>query len=299
VRSLAVALLLIAASCGGPTALATPTPTPSPLPLVELRYRVFDQVGRPWYCDPDFYPIARADEKELARQRLPEMQKDADTYAAILAHNSVTVGATLSDDQLLAVYHDWKDLQRLPLDPTGPQGVYGSSLLVRPPPTGGKASGERIELRIDTAGRITVLSRAPANPPNCPICLVGTTLIATPSGDVRVTDLRAGDLVWSADASGRRVAAQIIETGSVEAPVGHEVLRVALADGRTVTASAGHPTADGRSLVSLRPGEALDGSQVTTIERFPYRGRTYDLLPAGATGTYWADGVLLASTLRR
>jgi hypothetical protein len=30
----------------------------------------------------------------------------------------------------------------------------------------------------------------------------------------------------------------------------------------------------------------------------PYDGtRTYDLLPAGATGTYWANGVLLSSTL--
>jgi hypothetical protein len=30
----------------------------------------------------------------------------------------------------------------------------------------------------------------------------------------------------------------------------------------------------------------------------PYAGgRTWDLLPAGATGSYWANGILLASTL--
>src|SRR6266508_7046235 len=104
-RALLASLALVLSACGAPAVLSSPTPAPSPLPLVELRYRIFDQVGRPWYCDPDFYSIARADEKELARQRLPEMQRDADTYAAILRHNGVGAAARLSDEQLLAVYH--------------------------------------------------------------------------------------------------------------------------------------------------------------------------------------------------
>jgi hypothetical protein len=267
------------------------------LPLVELRYRIFDQVGRPWYCDPDFFPIARADEKELARQRLPEMQKDADTYAAILTHNGLTASATFTDDQLLGVYHDWKDLQRVPLDPTGPPGVYGSTFVVRPQPA--TKATERVELRVEAFGRVSVLSRTAAGPPNCPICLADTTLIATPSGNVRVTDLGIGDIVWTADASGRRVAAPVLDMGNVEAPTGHMILRVALADGRTITASPGHPVADRRVLGDLMVGHELDGSTVARIERLPYRGRTYDVLPAGPTGTYWADGVLLRSTLRR
>ncbi len=155
-----------------------------------------------------------------------------------------------------------------------------------------------MEGRIDTAGRVSILSRSPGGFLNCPICLTAGTRIATPRGPILVTDLRAGDVVWTLDGSGRRVSAPILETGSMQAPQGHEVLRITLSDGRAVTASPGHPTADGRALGALRVGDLLDGAAIVLIDRLPYTGRTYDLLPAGATGVYWADGVLLASTLR-
>jgi hypothetical protein len=72
-----------------------------------------------------------------------------------------------------------------------------------------------------------------------------------------------------------------------------------LADGRTLLASPGHRTADGRQLGDLAVGQALDGSTISHWELVPYAGdRTYDLLPSGPTGTYWADGILLSSTLR-
>lgn len=114
-----------------------------------------------------------------------------------------------------------------------------------------------------------------------------------------MTELRPGHVVWTQDDGGRRVAAPILEVGSLEAPLGHEVLRVTLADGRAVTASPGHPLVDGRAVGSLAIGDLLDGSSVAGIVRLPYRGRTYDLLPAGTTRAYWADGILLGSTLRR
>jgi len=291
VRALVVSVVL--AACGG---VAAPSPVPSPLPVVELQYRVFEQVGRPWYCDPDFYPVARANEKDVARERLPEMQRDAETYAAILRHNGIAAGASLTDDQLLALYHDWKDLQRLELQPTGPLGVYGFTLVVRPPAS--DKEGERVEGRIDASGSVTVLRRQPAGQLMCPICLSAGTRIDTPRGPVLVTELMKGELVWTLGERGERLAAPILETASVEAPPGHEVVRIVLADDRAVTASPGHPTADGRSLGSLALGERLDGSTVVRIERLPYSGRTYDLLPAGPTGAYWADGVLLGSKLR-
>jgi len=38
---------------------------------------------------------------------------------------------------------------------------------------------------------------------------------------------------------------------------------------------------------------------VVRADLVPYAGSaTYDLLPAGPTTTYWANGILLASTLR-
>lgn len=38
---------------------------------------------------------------------------------------------------------------------------------------------------------------------------------------------------------------------------------------------------------------------VVAADRVGYSGRfTFDLLPGGDTGTYWADGILLGSSLK-
>jgi hypothetical protein len=43
----------------------------------------------------------------------------------------------------------------------------------------------------------------------------------------------------------------------------------------------------------------MDGTWIASVRRIPYRGFTYDLLPSGPTGRYFADGILLGSTLSR
>lgn len=106
-------------------------------------------------------------------------------------------------------------------------------------------------------------------------------------------------LVWTANALGTRIAAPVLEVGSIEVPAGHQMVHLVLADGRELLASPGHRTADGRQLGSLAAGDRLDGSTITKWELVPYLGdHTHDLLPAGPSGTYWADGILLASTLK-
>ncbi len=133
----------------------------------------------------------------------------------------------------------------------------------------------------------------------CPRCLPLGTTVATPLGEVAVEALTAGALVWSVDGDGHRVAVPVIRVGWLPTPAGHELIVVALDDGREVTASAGHPTVDGRRFASLAPGDVLDGAHVLSVRLRPYDGaRTYDLLPASPTGAYWADGVLIGSTLR-
>jgi hypothetical protein len=105
-------------------------------------------------------------------------------------------------------------------------------------------------------------------------------------------------LVWTRAADGRRVAVPVLEVGSTPAPPGHLMVHLRLADGRELWASPGHRTAEGRPLGGLAVGEPLDGSRIVLWELVPYSGdRTYDLLPAGPTGDYWANGILLASTL--
>jgi hypothetical protein len=132
----------------------------------------------------------------------------------------------------------------------------------------------------------------------CPICLAVHTRIDTPHGPVLVEDITLGELVWTANASGERVAAPVVQVVRVPVSAGHLLVHVVLADGRELWASPGHPTADGRVLASLRPGDVLDGSRVLRADIVPYNGgATYDILPAGSTGSYWADGILMGSTL--
>ena len=50
----------------------------------------------------------------------------------------------------------------------------------------------------------------------------------------------------------------------------------------------------------LRPGDLVEGSVVVSADRVPDTdARTFDILPSGPTAAYWAEGVLLRSTLSR
>src|SRR4029077_6933019 len=109
---------------------------------------------------------------------------------------------------------------------------------------------------VDATGKVTVSARKPGRP-NCPICLAAATLIDTPGGPGGVTKLRLGDAVWTAAADGSRVVGKVTALGSVAFPLGHDAVRLTLSDGRQVTVSAGHPTADGRAVGRLRPGDSL------------------------------------------
>jgi hypothetical protein len=129
-------------------------------------------------------------------------------------------------------------------------------------------------------------------------CLASYDYIATPTGPVPVTQVRPGTIVWTMDRVGRRVAAPVTRVSHTPARPGHHMLRLVLADGRVVEASPGHPTADGRNVSELKPGDIFDGSRLSRVDEIAYVGDTWDLLPAGQTGAYWADEVLLGSTLK-
>lgn len=135
-------------------------------------------------------------------------------------------------------------------------------------------------------------------PKGCTSCVCNSpdTPIATPSGERRIADLRDGDLVYSMD-GGRMRAVKVRQTHRVEAP-NHAVVRVTLASGAVLEVSPKHPTADGRFFADLRSGDRLDGVFVVAAELVPYvHSHTYDILPDSDTGTYWAGGVLIASTV--
>jgi hypothetical protein len=283
---------LALAACG--SAAATPAPVGTPLSVNQLKFAVMDAIGPPVYCDRDFYPLARpGGEQASAIAQYPQIRADAELYSTIVAHEHLPSGE-LTDDQKLVLYRAWKLLGAVTLTQAGSSYSFSHRVLSK----SGTASYLMVTGTVRVDGVVTVGSRTPTGAPNCPICLAAATLISTPRGEVRVTDITPGMLVWTASSTGDRVAAPVLEVGSTEVPAGHVMVHLVLSDGRELLASPGHRTADGRQLGSLVAGDPLDGSTITRWELVPYAGdRTYDLLPAGPTGTYWANGILLSSTL--
>lgn len=278
---------LALAACG-------PSPT-EPLPALspaELKYRLLAEYPDFFYCDPDYYPVARDDEAQLALERFPEVQADAQEFLAILAHTGLVGQTDFTDEQKLLIYREHKKMAALPLEPAGE--TYRFQLRTADPAT---LEGFFISGIIDGQGRIEEQERIPGFT-DCPICLAAGTRIDAPDGPVAVEDIRPGDLVWTLDQAGERIPSPVLQVGRAIVPAGHRIVRLALEDGREVLVSPGHPTADGRRVGELVVGDWLDGARVLRIESLPYsQNSTYDLLPAGDTGLYWAQGILLDSTL--
>ncbi|MCL5273214.1 MAG: Hint domain-containing protein [Chloroflexi bacterium] len=285
-----------------PTAAATRQPVAS-LSLSALKYLLIDKFGPVgkspgiFFCDPDVYPVARASESDQAAKWIASVDKTSDEYRAILLRLNLTAAAQLSADQVVQVYQEHKRLNAINLEPVN--GAYQFNLRVAMSGAGKGQSGQLIEGTITAAGEVAIQRQQPTIL-TCPICLALGTRIDTPDGPVAVENIRAGMRVWTVDSTGARVAAVVLETSHTSVAPDYRVVHVRLADGRELFASAGHPTVDGRTVGALAPGDLLDGARVISASREPYAAsETYDLLPAGATGFYWANGVLVGSTLAR
>ena len=303
-------LLAVVACSGGASPSTSPAPsptpgaTPSPIPtagpgrtLPDLKYALIDGFGPLWYCDPDFYPIQREDELASALDRWAEVVADSEAFDVIATRLNLDPAGDFSDQQKLDVYRGWKVLNAIALDPIG-NDTYRFDYLAQP--AGGGAEGTRTAGTITVGGEVTIEQQASAGEPICPICLARGTLVDAPGGPLPVEGLRIGDPVWTLDEDRARVRGTVIAVGSTLAPAGHHVVRLVLADGRTVTASPGHPLADGRLLGDLRAGAAVEGSVVVAADLVAYEGaRTYDIVVNGPTGTYLVDEIPLGSTLRR
>ncbi len=299
--ALAMASIILPAACSSGATTSTSTITTTVIPPVttttaaaytvpDLEYRLFAQFDVFW-CDPDFYPVARpGSESGNAVAQFPAIQANTDEFDAILKYLSLENKTSYSDDEKLLVYRQHKKLAYgAQITPSG--NVYSFSLRT------GEGQGWRYEGTITPAGVSSVTSKV-ASFNTCPICLTKGTLIDTPSGAVPVEQLRPGMTVWTVDPTGSRVAVPIISTAATPVPSPFMVVQITLEDGRTVSASPGHPSAAKIALGDYKAGDILDGSPVAAAVRVAYsEGATYDILPGGGTGLYWANGILLLSTL--
>ena len=283
------------ATAGPFPTLAPPTSIPTlpagALSPTELKYKLLEQFPDFFFCDPDFYPIAREEEPVLVQQRFPELQANQEEFQAILNHNGLAGVTTFTDEQKLLIYREHKKLNAIYFELVGDKYQFQIQ-------TGAEGQqGSVVTGTIDGSGSVEVQKQEPAIP-TCPICLAKGTLIDTPRGPIPVENLRLGDSVWTVNGAGERVAATILRTSRVPVPATHQVVHVTLSDGRELWASPGHPTTDGKMLGDLAVNDRLDGALVINVERLHYAGTaTYDLLPSGNTGFYWANGILIGSTL--
>jgi hypothetical protein len=304
IRSVSHVLVLatLAALIVGCTGSASPPPSPPPAaPLSEpaAKLALFDRFGLLVYCDPDEYPVARVDQASAALAHLAEMQADP-VWPLLARRLGFSDSQPPGGDQLLAAYTEWKMVRALVLTPAPDGWTFDA----RFGGTGADATqtGKIVHVAgaIGTGGAIEVTAEEASGPPPCPICLARGTSISTPAGDVAVEALRPGDPVWTLDRAGRRIAGVVTQIGSMPVPAGHQVVRLVLVDGRVALVSPGHPLPDGRPVGGLTRGDSYDGSIVASVDRIAYDGgRTFDLLPSGPTGVYWANGIELGSTLFR
>ncbi len=117
---------------------------------------------------------------------------------------------------------------------------------------------------------------------------------------MNVKEVKIGMRVWSQNARGEKIVGTVIRVSKTLVPKTHRVIHLVLSDKREAWVSPGHPTVNGAPVGSLRPGDSYDGATVVSVELVPYQdGYTYDLLPDSDTGSYWANGIRLGSTLAK
>lgn len=130
-----------------------------------------------------------------------------------------------------------------------------------------------------------------------PTCLPSTALILTITGQKVIRDIVVGDLLYTFEQN-RKTVVKVKEIVRRKVAKNHKMLNISLLDGRSLRVSPGHPNALGFDLAIFRSGDILDGSPINRSEIEAYNDDyTYDILPEGNSGTYWANDILIGSTL--
>ena len=273
-----------------PTITVTNTTTTVAYTVSELKYKLLAAYPDYFWCDPDFYPVARPGvEQQNAIDQFAAIEANREEFTVILTHLNLADKAGYTDDEKLQIYREYKKLNGA-VQVTATASGYTFTIRV------GQNQGENYQGTISASGLITVTATTPSIN-TCPICLAEGTLIDTPDGPVPVEKLQQGMMIYTQDDAGKKIAGVITATASAQSPTSFQIIRIVLNDGRIVSASPGHPTTDGRTIGELKVGDTLDGGIIAAVTAVPYSGYTFDILPEGGTGFYWANGILLKSTL--
>jgi hypothetical protein len=289
-----------AAGSAGPHSTSTtlpattaPSTIDAPAGVWRLRFLLLNHYPTFAYCDPDLYPVARADQQSAADSWWANADHGSAEIAAILDHHGYH--EPLTSDQRLTAYRDHKMLAVITMTAVNNGYQYQLSIST----TSGGLPDQTVTGVIAVDGSIQETGRQ-ARPGGCPICLEAGTRIATPGGDVPVALLQPGDDVWTADVDGRRIPAVVERVISRPTPGPHLMLQLVLSDGRELVAAGAHPGVTGTYLRELQPGQPYDDATVVAASWVTSTApATFDILPGGPTGTYWANDILIGSTLKQ
>jgi hypothetical protein len=282
-------LLFLSLACNS---LSSTSPSPGPaLSQYDLEYRLLEKYSDYFWCDPYLWPIAREGQEEQdSLSQFSTISGNKAEFSAILNHLGLPAKSDYSNAEKLAIFREHNKLTGA-IQITSEDHSYHYVLRT------GRGQGFTIGGTIASTGLVQE-NKKESSINTCPICLTKGTLIGTPHGQIPVEQLSPGMPVWTLDEAGRQIRTVITATSSIPIPCVFQVIRIILADGRTVTASPGHPSATGVVLSDYQIGDTLDGSVVAAIHYISYNGGlTFDILPLGVTGLYWANGILLGSTL--
>ncbi|MES0491265.1 MAG: Hint domain-containing protein [Leptospirales bacterium] len=124
-------------------------------------------------------------------------------------------------------------------------------------------------------------------------CNSPQTKILTSIGYIAIVDLKVGDMVMTET----NQFVPVLKISKVKA-TNHHVSLVHFDNGSVVQISPTHPLADGRFMGQLKPGDKVGTMHVVSAQLIFYEYEyTYDILPDSPSANYYAEGILLKSTI--
>ena len=120
------------------------------------------------------------------------------------------------------------------------------------------------------------------------------TLIKTSKGDKKISKIQFGDLVIS---DGGEII-RVIDLTKIKAK-NWLIVHVEFDDGIILEATPNHPLGPNKyKFENLMVGHEIDGHKVASVKLIPYKHKyIYDILPQSRSGAYYANGVLIGSSL--
>lgn len=268
-----------------------PPPPARKYSKAQLQLKLLRKHGLNW-CDGNAFPVYQpVSEEEIARQLAQYKVKNPSLFRAVQREFKIPQDREPTPKENEMTYSRFRRANAIALTLKDDRYHFDFYAIL---PRQQKITGS-----IGKTGDIQIDQKTPGRP-RCPICLSASTRISTPAGPVQVTELRPGMQVWTRRADGKKQSEALLSVQKVPVPQSHQMLFLVLEDGRSLRVSPSHPDIQGRPLSDFKPGEMLDGSLIQSRKLVAYHaGFTYDLLPDGGTGHYWADGVLIGSTMRQ